>query len=133
MDGVAVLYVFPPGTMAVAIRAHRRPYDDPIAVAAGAEVRLDPERSATTDIPGWVWCRAADGREGWVPEAWLDRQDGRLRLIRDFSALELGLEPGETVELRYGESGFVLCRAANGAEGWVPDAVLALLPDASPG
>jgi SH3-like domain-containing protein len=123
-----MLYVFPADTQAAAIRAHRRPYPDPIAVAAGAEVSLDPARTATTDIPGWAWCKAADGREGWVPEAWLDTQDGRLRLRRDFSTLELDLDPGEMVALLFSESGFVFCRKADGTEGWVPDAVLALVP-----
>ncbi|MBK1658432.1 SH3 domain-containing protein [Paracraurococcus ruber] len=128
-----MLYVFPAGTRAVAVRAYRRPYDDPIAVAAGDAVQPDPLRSPGTDLLGWIWCRAADGREGWVPEAWLEPRDGQLRLRRAFSALELGMEPGEVVELRFSESGFVFCRKADGTEGWVPDAVLALHPAAARG
>jgi hypothetical protein len=61
-----VLYVFPAGTVAVAVRAYRRPYENPTAAVAGVKVRLDPHRNAGTDILGWAWCQAADDREGWV-------------------------------------------------------------------
>ena len=118
-----MLLRFPAETIAVTVRAYQRPYEDPIAVTAGEMVHPDPARSAQTDILGWVWCRADDGREGWVPEAWLDPEH---RLVRDFSALELTVEPGERVMPEVSESGFVLCRKLDGARGWLPDAVLRL-------
>lgn len=80
-----MLYVIPEGTVAVAVRAYRRPYENPIAAVAGAEVRLDPDRTVGTDLLGWAWCQAADDREGWVPKSWLERQDGCLLLRRDFA------------------------------------------------
>ena len=121
-----MLYIFPAGTVAVAVRAYDRPYADPVAGTAGDEMVPDPERTATTDIVGWTWCTAADGREGWVPEAWLAERDGRLVLLRDFSAIELSVRPGDRVELILGESGFVYGRRATGEEGWVPDGAMAL-------
>ena len=73
-----MLYVYPPGTAAVVVvRKYARPYDDPIALSAGTEVAPDLERSAATDLVGWLWCRAPDGREGWVAEGWMEREGGR--------------------------------------------------------
>jgi hypothetical protein len=121
-----LLYVYPAGMVAVAVREYARSYDDPIAVAAGIEVVPDPERSAATDISGWVWCKSPDGREGWVPEGWLEQKDGRSVLKRDFSALELSVRPGDRIELILSESGFAYGRTAAGEQGWVPDGVLTL-------
>ena len=118
-----MLVRFPPGSAAVVVRAHAAPYADPISVRAGEAVQPDPARSAETDILGWLWCRAADRREGWVPEAWLDADS---RLLRDFDAIELSVEPGERVAIELAESGFVLCRKPDGGRGWLPDGVLRL-------
>ena len=122
-----VLYTFPSDSWAEAIRAYQRPYETPLAARAGEAVLPDPARSATTDFLGWLWCRAADGSEGWVPESWLVQQGGQWRLRRDFSALELTLLPGQRVRLQFSESGFVHVRTEAGEEGWVPDAVLRLV------
>lgn len=121
-----MLYVYPAGTTAVAVREYARPYDDPLAATAGTEVTPDPASGKTTDIVGWIWCRAPDGREGWVPESWLELRNGRTVLKRDFSALELGVKPGDRIEVILGESGFVLGRNAAGEQGWVPDGALVL-------
>lgn len=38
------------------------------------------------DDPGWFWCRALDGREGWVPEELLSGQGARAVMLQDYSA-----------------------------------------------
>jgi hypothetical protein len=114
---------FPNNTFATVTAAYARPYDDPLAVAAEERVVRDPAKR--TDLIGWVWCKAADGREGWVPQAWLGGSDGST-LLRDFSAIELTVAAGDRLRLMYAESGFVWCQAQDGRRGWVPDAVLAL-------
>jgi len=124
-----VLFRFPPGMWAEAIRAYQRPYDNPLAARAGEALVPDPARTATTDFLGWLWCRGPDGREGWVPEAWLARDGEAWRLLRDYSALELTLAEGQRVELLFSESGFLQVRTEAGEEGWVPDAVLRLERD----
>ena len=124
-----MLYKFPPDAVAVVIRDYRRPYDDPISVRRGEAVTPDRARTEATDFIGWTWCVAADGREGWVPESWLDRKGGACKLRRDFSALELTVASGERVTLEYSESGFVFCRRSDGARGWLPDAILKLASD----
>lgn len=122
--------VFQAESLARTIKPYQRSYENPVAVRAGEVVTVDMERSKDTDVLGWLWVRGPDGREGWAPEAWL-AGDGDQRVInRDFNAIELNVAAGETVELLVGESGFVWCRTPNGREGWLWQAVLALLPGA---
>ena len=128
-----MLYTYPTGTVVTAVKAYIRPYDDPIAVATGDAVLLDPAKSATTDIIGWVWCTGPDGRAGWTPEAWLELRGGQWIATRDFSALELTVEPGERFKALFGESGFLFVENARGERGWLPDGTVALAADEARG
>lgn len=121
-----MLYHFPPGLLACVSRAYARPYDDPINARAGEPVDIDPDRSAQTDLFGWVWCRAPDGREGWTPEAWLQGAGNRRTLQRDFDAIELTVAVGDRVLPLFSESGFIWCRTDDGRQGWLPDAFITL-------
>lgn len=121
-----MLYVYPPGTRIVARRRYDRPYPDPIRVRAGDMVEIDWKQTETTDLFGWLWCRGPDGRAGWTPEAWIERDGDRGRMTRDFSALELDVAAGERLVALFGESGFVFARRANGEEGWIPDGLVDL-------
>jgi uncharacterized protein YgiM (DUF1202 family) len=38
---------------------------------------------ARDDESGWLWCRSADGREGWVPSRTLQSADDRETGDRD--------------------------------------------------
>ena len=128
-----MLYVYPDGTTGEVIRAYEAPYGDPIVVRAGDPVVIDQERTASTDVIGWLWCVGPDGRAGWTPEAWIDRLGEHACMRRDFDAVELSVEVGDRVRLRYAESGFVWC-CDEGRQGWLPDGVLALTlpgPDTS--
>lgn len=118
--------LFPPHAAANVRVPYERPYEDPIALKAGDAVTIDAERTATTDILGWCWCTGPDGREGWVPDAWLVLCEGVHRINRDFSALELTIQRGERLTLQYSESGFVFVTKADGSSGWIPDACLEL-------
>ncbi len=100
------------------IQSYERPYDDPIAVAAGDHVT--PDFHKYTDIKGWVWCTARDGRSGWTPRSWLAECDGEWRMTRDFNALELTVTPGEWLDVQLEESGFYLVKMENGRTGWIP-------------
>ena len=122
-----MLFVFPLHTVAIAAMPYERPYEDPISLKAGDRVLIDPDKTKETDILGWSWCTGPDGRQGWVPTAWMTHQDGAGQIVRDFSALELTLAVGDRVTLHHGESGFVFVTHENGSVGWVPDACLQLL------
>lgn len=122
--------VFQAGSFGKTVKAYQRSYEDPVAVRAGDAVIVDERRSKDTDVLGWLWVHGPDGREGWAPEAWLSGEGERRIICRDFNAIELNVAAGETVELLTGESGFVWCRKPNGDEGWLWQAVLALMPGA---
>jgi hypothetical protein len=65
-------------------------------VKAGETVEV---QRADSDDPGWLWCRAADGREGWMPFEMLSRQESLAIVLRDYSAKELAVQPGEEIEV----------------------------------
>lgn len=120
-----MLYRFPEGTRGIVRRAYTRPYPDPIRAKAGDPVT--PDLGKATDIVGWIWCAAADGRGGWVPEAWIDRTGDPWRLRRDFNALELTVAAGARLTIHFSESGFLWVTTAAGETGWVPDACVELV------
>ena len=122
-----MLYVFPDDTLAMAHQAYARPYEDPIAVRAGGSVRPHLHPPETTDILGWTWCVADDGREGWTPDAWFEIREDVWIARHDFSALELTVAIGDQLTLLLSESGFLLCRNQTGEIGWVPDAIMTLI------
>ena len=121
-----MLFEFPPDTIVIGRVRYERPYEDPIAVQAGDAVLLDEEKSRSTDIVGWVWSGGPDGREGWTPQAWLECRGGQWIIKRNFSALELNVEPGEPFRAFFGESGFLYVENSRGEKGWVPDGTVEL-------
>jgi len=91
-------------------------YADPIRVRAG-EALVPDGREDLWDGHRWLWARAPDGREGWVPDT-LVALDGTAGW--DYSAAELGCTTGEVLEVVARTHGWALCRNDAGAEGWVP-------------
>ena len=92
-------------------------YPDPITVRAGERVQIgrdDPE------FPGWWWCTASDGREGWVPEQLLQRNGGEAAMLRDYTARELAVRAGTEVRLGEVVHGWVWATDAAGGSGWIP-------------
>ncbi|MGH8288858.1 MAG: SH3 domain-containing protein [Steroidobacteraceae bacterium] len=103
---------------AVVIQPYQRPYENPIAVAAGDSVV--PDFARRTHIDGWVWCTAKDGRSGWTPHDGLVESGGNWHVSRAFNAIELTVALGEILDLSCEESGFFWARKQNGEAGWVP-------------
>ena len=120
-----MLYRFPEGTKGMVRVAYTTPYDDPICVRSGETVTPVPGK--VTDIVGWAWCTGPCGKSGWVPEAWIDQTSQPWRMRRDFSALELTVEPGDVLTLHFSESGFLWVTTETGETGWVPDGCVTLL------
>lgn len=92
-------------------------YPDPINVKAGERVDVGREDD---DFPGWKWCKASNGREGWVPvELLLDEAGGAI-VSHNYSARELDVRPGEEVVVEDARHERLLVRNANGERGWIP-------------
>jgi len=92
-------------------------YQNPIQVEAGETVEVG---RADDDYPGWLWCRAADGREGWTPLELLSGERPLAIVLRDYSARELAVQPGDEVEIEEVRHGWALVRNAQGDRGWIP-------------
>jgi SH3-like domain-containing protein len=104
------------------VRDHEPIYPDPIVLRPGDRVRLGREDD---EFPGWVWCTAPDGREGWVPLAILRREGLEAVARRDYRAVELAVKRGQRVEAREELSGWFWVADADAREGWVPAECLA--------
>jgi len=96
---------------------HDVQYANPITVEAGENLRVG---RADDDFPGWRWCRAADGRQGWVPVELLSSEEPQATTLKDYSARELQVIPGEEVTVEDARHGWLLVRKANGDCGWIP-------------
>jgi hypothetical protein len=116
-----MLFVFPPDTFGIVVLDYDRPYENPLAVKRDDIVHPVTDGVMKTDLLGWVWCQAPDGRAGWVPQQWFEQTAEGWRALRDFSALELTVKAGDRLRLLYSESGFLFCETTSGARGWVPD------------
>lgn len=102
-------------------------YSDPITVETGARVTVSHRDDRFTR---WLWCRAADGREGWVPETILSStQPGFATVSEAYEATELPVQAEEHVEVLKRHDGFGWARRGDGRLGWVP---LAILEEAGP-
>jgi uncharacterized protein YgiM (DUF1202 family) len=107
------------------VTAYQTPFPDPLVIRAGESLTLGRRQS---DWAGWVWCTGQTGHSGWVPEAYLDRQQGNLALAnRDYDATELSAAVGETLTVHKAESGWVWCTDPHGRQGWIAAAYVARL------
>lgn len=99
------------------IVAYEDAYRDPICGKRGDVFRLGHKNERD---PEFIWATAADGRCGWVPQAFL-RRDGDLgRLIRNYTAQELTVDEGEIVEIQDAIGGWLWVATADGYQGWIP-------------
>ena len=109
-----------PSQWASVIEAHRPQYADPIGVSAGETVRVHREDEG---YPGWWWCTASDGREGWVPLEVLQGRvvaGARAHLLADYDASDLAVTVGELVSIERETRGWAYVRNSAGRRGWVP-------------
>ncbi len=96
---------------------YRAAYPDPIVMRAGERLRVG---ETDEDNDAWVWCTGSSGKSGWVPVAYL-RLDGEAgTALCDYSAVELSVRAGETLNVLEEEAGWVMARDQRGRSGWVP-------------
>ena len=94
-------------------------YQDPIVLTEGEELWLTG-KTDNWDGHVWVWAKNQAGKEGWIPDKLVKSVAGKTFAKAAFSALELTCRCGEELDTFDELNGWVLCRAANGSEGWVP-------------
>jgi SH3-like domain-containing protein len=96
---------------------YRAQYCDPIRVTARERVSVGLEDN---EFPDWRWCKASDGREGWVPVELLSSEGGETVVSEAYSARELAVRPGEEVMVEDARHDWLLVRNARGERGWIP-------------
>jgi SH3-like domain-containing protein len=92
-------------------------YKDPIQFEAGDEVvvfRPDDE------FPGWFWCRAPSGIEGWVHGSSLASHSGITTAVESYAARELTVSVGDSGRLLRQLDGWALVSVDDASEGWIP-------------
>jgi SH3-like domain-containing protein len=103
------------------VRDYSAQYPDPITVRAGDRVAVgadDPQ------FPGWRWCTGPDGRQGWVPEEFLQRTGSVAVMRRDYTARELSVPAGADVAIHDRVAGWLWVTDVNGIQGWIPESCL---------
>jgi SH3-like domain-containing protein len=96
---------------------HKVEYENPIQVTAGETVQVG---RADDDYPGWIWCRAVDSREGWMPCELLSIEGSIGIVLQDYSAKELAVQPGDELAVQEVRHGWMLVRNEQGELGWIP-------------
>ena len=113
------------------VKAHQATYADPITFGIGDKVNLTG-RIDVWDGHRWLWAVAPDGREGWIPDSFVDGEVQRGdHFVSDiaYSAVELTCDVGEQLEGAGEMHGWVWARNSLGAEGWAPLRNLTLISD----
>jgi uncharacterized protein YgiM (DUF1202 family) len=100
------------------VKAYQSAFPDPVKLGEGEPVTVQEKKS---EWEGWLWCVNREGRNGWVPEHYVSRDQNVCTMTVDYDATELSVEAGETLELHKRESGWWWCVNQTGAAGWVPE------------
>jgi hypothetical protein len=93
----------------------------PLTISAGDTVTVGPRDKSWE---GWIWVSTADGRGSYVPEEILEITGASAVVKTAFSARDLSVQHGEQVTALREVKGWLWCRNADGAEGWLPEFVL---------
>ncbi|MFX1346324.1 MAG: SH3 domain-containing protein [Promethearchaeota archaeon] len=99
------------------IADYKTPFPDPLKLQKYDVVRTEEKES---EWPGWVWCISKEGKEGWIPNNYLDIQGNIAKLNQNYDATELTVTLGEELIIENQESGWVWVSNKEGKRGWVP-------------
>jgi uncharacterized protein YgiM (DUF1202 family) len=105
------------------IKSYEKVYSSPIHIEPGERISFE-ERESEWD--GWLWCKKSEGDSGWVPLSDLELTNGSATALRSYSAMELSVKTGDSVQIERRESGWVWCRDKDGRSGWVPEENISL-------
>ena len=104
------------------IQSHTPELNDGISCSADEVVAFERR---DTSYPGWIWCTDDQGRQAWVPEAYVSISGESCRFVRDYISKELEIQEGETVSIVEVVSGWARVLNERDEKGWVPFECLA--------
>jgi SH3-like domain-containing protein len=98
------------------VRDYVPQYADPVQLECGQHVTVGVEDEK---FRGWKWCRASDGREGWVPVEITSAEGSKGVMLESYSAVELSVISGEIVTVELERHDWLLVRSRD-KKGWIP-------------
>ena len=102
------------------VKDYKSPYPKPIVFQKGERVKIGKEFKEDPDWQNWIWCEGKNGKKAWVPEEYLN-VDGRNGMFnREYNAMELSVQVGETLTVCEIVNGFGMSEKPDGTRGWVP-------------
>jgi uncharacterized protein YgiM (DUF1202 family) len=99
------------------ITSYTAKYTDPLIAHAGESVTVGKRDD---EWPGWVWCTSSSGKASWVHESFLEIKGDHAIFIENYNAKELDVSAGELLTVLRETGGWLWCKSASGARGWIP-------------
>ncbi|MFW9877352.1 MAG: SH3 domain-containing protein [Candidatus Thorarchaeota archaeon] len=106
------------------IADYKSPFPEPLMLHKDDIVQVEEKESEWT---GWIWCISKEGKQGWVPNNYLEIQGKNGKLIQDYDATELTAKTGEELIIENQESGWIWASNKEGNKGWIPKRNVAIL------
>lgn len=93
---------------------------EPIKIKKGTKVKVGERSNGSGSWPNWIYCYSLDGNgEGWTPIQIIKFEGEYGIVLEDYSAKELAVKKGETVQGDLELNGWVWC-SNDSEEGWLP-------------
>jgi len=101
------------------IEPYTSQYPNPIKFEKGDILELG---EMDTEYPGWILAKAKDGKEGWAPVQYFDREENSSIGVAnmDYNAFELSTTMGQILMVIRELNEWYLLETSDGQLGWVP-------------
>jgi hypothetical protein len=99
------------------IEVYNSPYTEPLFFKKNEIVSISEKDS---EWSGWIWCTNKSGNSRWVPENYLEIQEEKGILKRDYNAVELNVRIGDKFIIKEEEEKWYWVINKEGKSGWVP-------------
>ena len=102
------------------VKSYRSSNADPIILRKGDTVRVGHDYEGDPEWKDWIWCESKTDKGGWVPRSLITIRGSTGTAREDYSACELNIQKGETLNVIAILNGWAWSRRTNGESGWVP-------------
>jgi hypothetical protein len=102
------------------VKSYRSANADPIILRKGDTVHVGQDYDGDPEWKDWLWCESKADKGGWVPRSMMTILGSTGTAREDYSARELSIQKGETLNVIAILNGWAWSRRTNGESGWVP-------------
>ena len=104
--------------LVVTTKPYAAQYSDPIEFGSGTALQVERE---DPEYPGWLWCRAPSGKQGWVHHSFIDRNGNDATAVAAYTAQELTVAEGIRGRVIHSLDGWAYLELDSGQKGWLPE------------